>query len=52
MIEQLALFVATIRFDYGGLRAIVIVILLLGVLMMDVEKYISEIRKALGNKKH
>ncbi len=40
-----------IRFDYGWLGAIVSVALLIGVLFMDVEKYLPEIRKELGDKK-
>lgn len=51
MIEQPASVIAAIRFDYGWLGAIISVVLLIGVLMMDVEKYMPEIRKALGDKK-
>lgn len=36
---------AAIRFDYGWLGAIVSVVLLIGVLLMDVEKYLPEIKK-------
>ena len=39
-----------IVFDYGWLGAIVSVILLVGVLLMDVEKYLPEIRATLGDK--
>lgn len=42
--------ISAIRFDYGWLGAIVSVVLLIGVMMMDVEKYLPEIRKALGGK--
>lgn len=51
MIEQPASVVAAVRFDYGWLGAIVSVVLLVGVLLMDVEKYMPEIRKAIGDKK-
>ena len=51
MIEQPASVIAAIRFDYGWLGAIISVVLLIGVLMMDVEKYMPEIRKSLGDKK-
>ena len=51
MIEQPERVVAAIRFDYGWLGAIVSVILLAGVLCMDVEKYLPEIREKLGNTK-
>lgn len=51
MIEQPESVVTAIRFDYGWLGAIVSVVLLVGVLLMDVEKYMPEIRKALGDKK-
>ena len=40
--------VSAIRFDYGWLGAIVSVVLLIGVLLMDVEKYLPEIRASLG----
>lgn len=40
--------VNAIRFDYGWLGVIVSIVLLVGVLMMDVEKYMPEIRAALG----
>lgn len=49
MIEQPASVIAAIRFDYGWLGAIISVILLVGVLFMDVEKYMPEIRKSLGD---
>ena len=39
--------VSAIRFDYGWLGAIVSVVLLIGVLLMDVEKYLPEIRKTI-----
>lgn len=51
MIEQPASVVAAIRFDYGWLGAIVSVVLLIGVLMMDVEKYLPQIRQTLGERK-
>ena len=51
MIEQPASVIAAIRFDYGWLGAIISVVLLIGVLMMDVEKYMPEIRRSLGDKK-
>ncbi|MBE5891213.1 MAG: MFS transporter [Lachnospiraceae bacterium] len=40
-----------IRFDYGWLGAIISIVLLIGVLLMDVEKYLPEIRKTIGEKK-
>ena len=40
--------VSAIRFDYGWLGAIVSFVLLIGVLLMDVEKYLPEIRKTIG----
>lgn len=43
--------VSAIRFDYGWLGVIISVILLIGVLLMDVEKYLPEIRAALGETK-
>ena len=43
--------VSAIRFDYGWLGAIISVVLLIGVLMMDVEKYLPEIRATLGDRK-
>lgn len=48
VIQQPESVVAAIRFDYGWLGAIVSIILLICVLMMDVEKYLPEIRKGLG----
>lgn len=51
MIEQPASVVAAIRFDYGWLGAIIGVVLLIGVLLMDVEKYMPQIREALGDRK-
>ncbi len=51
MIQQPESVVTAIRFDYGWLGAIVSVILLICVLMMDVEKYLPEIRKGLGKEK-
>lgn len=51
MIEQPAAVVSAVRFDYGWLGAIVGVVLLIGVLFMDVEKYMPEIRKSLGDRK-
>jgi GPH family glycoside/pentoside/hexuronide:cation symporter len=47
-VTQPASVVAAIRFDYGWFGAIVSVVLLIGVLCMDVEKYLPEIRKSLG----
>ncbi|MCD8047385.1 MAG: MFS transporter [Clostridiales bacterium] len=43
--------VSAVRFGYGWLGAIISVILLVGVLMMDVEKYLPQIRASLGEKK-
>lgn len=43
--------IAAIRFDYGWLGAIVSVVLLVGIVCMDVEKYLPEIRKELGDSK-
>ena len=43
--------IKAIRFDYGWLGVIVSVILLIGIMMMDVEKYLPEIRKTIGEKK-
>ena len=51
MILQPESVVTAIRFDYGWLGAIVSIILLICVLMMDVEKYLPEIRKSLGKEK-
>lgn len=51
MVEQPESVVAAIRFDYGWLGAIISVVLLIGVLCMDVEKYLPEIRKTLGTPK-
>lgn len=48
MVEQPAAVVEAIRFDYGWLGAIVSVVLLIGVLLMDVEKYMPQIRAAMG----
>jgi GPH family glycoside/pentoside/hexuronide:cation symporter len=48
VVEQPASVVSAIRFDYGWLGAIISVVLLIGVLMMDVEKYLPEIRQSLG----
>ena len=42
--------VSAIRFDYGWLGAIVSCGLLIGVLLMDVEKYLPEIRKSIKTK--
>lgn len=42
--------VSAVRFGYGWLGAIISVVLLLGVLMMDVEKYLPQIRASLGEK--
>lgn len=50
-IEQPASVVTAIRFDYGWLGAIVGVVLLIGILLMDVEKYMPQIREALGDKR-
>lgn len=43
--------IAAVRFDYGWLGAIISIVLLVCVLLMDVEKYLPEIRAALGEKK-
>jgi GPH family glycoside/pentoside/hexuronide:cation symporter len=51
VVEQPAKVVSAIRFDYGWFGAIISVILLIGVLCMDVEKYLPEIRKTIGEKK-
>ena len=51
IVEQPASVASAIRFDYGWLGAIISVILLIGVLMMDVEKYLPQIRETLGDKK-
>ncbi|MGM9660206.1 MAG: MFS transporter [Faecousia sp.] len=51
IVEQPASVATAIRFDYGWLGAIISVILLIGVLMMDVEKYLPQIRETLGDKK-
>lgn len=51
MIQQPDSVITAIRFDYGWLGAIVSVVLLICVLMMDVEKYLPEIRKGLGKEK-
>ncbi len=50
-IQQPESVVNAIRFDYGWLGAIISVVLLIGVLMMDVEKYLPEIRSNLSNRK-
>lgn len=51
MAQQSDAVVNAIRFDYGWLGAIVSVVLLIGVLLMDVEKYLPEIRKTIGERK-
>ena len=51
MMEQPASVIAAVRFDYGWLGAIISVVLLIGVLRMDVEKSMPELRAALGDKK-
>ena len=51
MIQQPESVISAIRFDYGWLGAIVSIVLLICVLMMDVEKYLPEIRKGLGKEK-
>ena len=51
MIQQPESVINAIRFDYGWLGAIISVVLLIGVLMMDVEKYLPEIRATLGDRK-
>lgn len=50
IVEQPASVAKAIVFDYGWLGAIVSAILLVGVLLMDVEKYLPEIRATLGDK--
>lgn len=51
VIQQPDSVITAIRFDYGWLGAIVSIILLICVLLMDVEKYLPEIRKDLGKEK-
>lgn len=51
IVEQPASVAAAIRFDYGWMGAIISAILLIGVLMMDVEKYLPKIRESLGDRK-
>lgn len=51
MITQPASVVSAIRFDYGWLGAIIGVVLLIGILLMDVEKYMPQIRESLGERK-
>ena len=51
MAQQPDAVVSAIRFDYGWLGAIVSVVLLIGGLLMDVEKYLPEIRKTIGDRK-
>lgn len=48
--EQSAKVVKAIRFDYGWLGAIFSVALLVIVLLMDVEKYLPQIREELEKK--
>ena len=48
MVEQPASVVSAIRFDYGWLGAIISIVLVIFVLMMDVEKFMPQIRKELG----
>ncbi len=48
---QSASAIAAIRFDFGWLGMILSVLLLIAVIMMDVEKYMPEVKEAL-NKKH
>lgn len=43
--------IQAVRFGYGWMGAIVSVVLLIGVLLMDVEKYLPQIRASLGDKK-
>lgn len=50
MIEQPASVIA-IRFDHGRLGAILSAVMLIGVLFMDVEKYMPKVRKSPGGKK-
>lgn len=50
MIQQPDSVISAIRFDYGWLGAIVSIVVLICVLMMDVEKYLPEIREGLGKK--
>lgn len=50
MLEQPESVVSAIRFDYGWLGAIIGVVLLIGILLMDVEKYLPDIRESLGDK--
>lgn len=51
IVEQPASVAAAVRFDYGWMGAILSVVLLIFVLLMDVEKYLPEIRASLGEKK-
>lgn len=50
MAQQSDAVISAIRFDYGWLGMIVSVVLLAGVLLMDVEKYLPEIRKTIGDR--
>lgn len=43
--------ISAVRFDYGWLGAILSAVLIVCVWLMDVEKYLPEIRKAQGEKK-
>ncbi len=52
IVEQPASVAAAIRFDYGWMGAIISAILLIGVLMMDVEKYLPKIRESLLQPSH
>lgn len=51
VIEQPASVIPAIRFDYGWLGAILSAALIVCVWLMDVEKYLLEIRATLGEKK-
>ena len=46
-VKQSDTVVSAIRFDYGWLGAIISLVLFVGVLLMDVEKYLPEIRKTI-----
>lgn len=50
MAQQSDAVISAIRFDYGWLGMIVSIVLLVGVLLMDVEKYLPEIRKTIGDR--
>lgn len=51
VMEQSEAVMAGIKFDYSWLGVIISVILLICVLLLDVEKYLPEIRKTIGERK-